>query len=326
MTRIAILDDWQGIAETSIDWSALGARAALTFLRTPLPTQDALVAALADFDAVMVMRERSAFPAAVIARLPRLRMIASPGARNRSIDLAACTKHGVLVSNTPATGSGNATAELALGLLLACARHIAEGDAEIRAGRFQERVAPGLQLHGRTLGIVGLGRIGAEMARYCQAFGMRVQAWSPNLTAERCTEIGATLVDKPTLMATSDAISLHMVLSERSRGLIGAADIARMKPGAILVNTSRGPLIDQPALLEALTARRIIAGLDVYPTEPLAPDDPIRRAPNCVLTPHVGYVTEDGMRDFYRLCAENLLAWLDGAPIRVMNPEARPKP
>lgn len=325
MTRIAILDDWQGIAETSIDWQALRAKAALTFLHTPLPTQAALVAALADFDAVLVMRERSAFPAAVIGQLPKLRIISSPGARNAAIDLAACTAHGVLVCNTPATGSGAATAELALGLLLACARHIAQGDAEIRAGGFQQHVPPGLDLAGRTLGLIGLGRIGASMAKYGQALDMKVQAWSPNLTAERCAELGVTLVDKATLMATSDAISIHMVLSDRSRGLVGEADIARMKPGAILVNTSRGPLIDQAPLLAALTARRIMAGLDVYPTEPLPADDPIRSAPNCVLTPHVGYVTTTSMADFYRFCAENLLAWLDGAPIRVMNPDAAAK-
>jgi phosphoglycerate dehydrogenase-like enzyme len=325
MTRIAILDDWQGIAEASIDWQALRAKAALTFFQTPFPTADALVNALQDFDAVLVMRERSRFPAAVIGRLPKLRMISSPGARNAAIDLAACTARGVLVCNTPATGSGNSTAELALGLLLACARHIAQGDAEIRAGRFQQHVPPGLDLGGRMLGLVGLGRIGATMAKYGQALGMQVQAWSPNLTAERCAELGVTLADKATLMATSDAISIHMVLSDRSRGLIGEADIARMKPGAILVNTSRGPLVETAPLLAALNARRIMAGIDVYATEPLPADDPLRRAPNCVLTPHVGYVTTTSMRDFYHYCAENLLAWLDGAPIRVMNPDAAHK-
>jgi phosphoglycerate dehydrogenase-like enzyme len=324
MTRIAILDDWQGIAESSIDWSALSAKAELVFFREPFAGPDALVAALADFDALLVMRERSAFPAAVIERLGKLRIIASPGPRNAAIDVAACTARGVLVCNTPATRSSNATAELALGLLLACARRLAQGDAEIRAGRFQEHVAPGMDLAGRTLGIIGLGRIGATMARYGQALGMKVQAWSQNLTEERAAEVGVARVDKGTLMATSDAISIHMVLSPRSRGIVGAAEIARMKPGGILVNTSRGPLVDMAALVVALNEGRVMAGLDVYDTEPLPAADPIRSAPNCVLAPHLGYVTADNMADFYRYCAESLRAWLDGTPIRVMNPEAVP--
>lgn len=325
MTRIAIIDDWQGIAETSIDWSPLRSKADLSFFQAPFVGADALVEALAPFDGILVMRERSLFSAAVIARLPNLRIIASPGPRNAAIDLAACTAHGVIVCNTPATRSSNATAELALGLLLACARRLAQGDAEIRAGRFQERVAPGMDLAGRTLGILGLGRIGATMAKYGLALGMKVQAWSQNLTAERCAEVGVALADKATLFATSDAISIHMVLSERSRGLVSAADIARMKPGAILVNTSRGPIVDMPALVAALAAHKVMAGLDVYDTEPLPPGDLVRTAPNCVLAPHLGYVTADNMADFYRFCAEALLAWCDGAPIRVMNPEALPK-
>lgn len=325
MTRIAIIDDWQGIAESSIDWSPLRGKAGLSFFQAPFAGADALVEALAPFQGIMVMRERSRFSAEVIARLPNLRIIASPGPRNASIDLAACTKSGIIVCNTPATRSSNATAELALGLLLACARHLAQGDAEIRAGRFQERVPPGMDLAGRTLGIIGLGRIGATMAKYGLALGMKVQAWSQNLTAERCAEVGVALADKATLMSTSDAISIHMVLSDRSRGLVSAADIAAMKPGAILVNTSRGPIVDMHALVAALAARKVMAGLDVYDTEPLPPGDLIRTAPNCVLAPHLGYVTEDNMADFYRFCAESLLAWCDGAPIRVMNPEALPK-
>lgn len=320
MTRIAIIDDWQGIAEASIDWSALRAKAELVFFRAPFAGADALVAALADCEGILVMRERSLFSAAVIERLPKLKIIASQGPRNAAIDLAACSARGVIVSNTPATRSSNATAELALGLLLACARRLAQGDAEIRAGRFQENVAPGMDLAGRTLGIVGLGRIGATMAKYGLALGMNVQAWSQNLTAERCAEIGVAQVDKDTLFATSDAISIHMVLSPRSRGIVGAADIARMMPGAMLINTSRGPLVDMAALVAALNAGRVMAGLDVYDTEPLPPGDPVRKAANCVLAPHLGYVTADNMTDFYRFCAENLLAWLDGAPIRVMNP------
>jgi phosphoglycerate dehydrogenase-like enzyme len=268
----------------------------------------------------MVMRERSQLDAGVIGRLPKLRMIASTGARNAAIDLEACAARGILVSFTPATRSSHATAELALGLILGAARHLALGDAEIRAGRFQDRVPPGMDLEGRTLGVIGLGKIGGRLAGYAQALGMKVLAWSQNLTDARAAEIGATRVGKDTLLAQSDVISLHLVLSPRSRGIIAAADIARMKPGAILVNTSRAGLVDRAALLDALAARRIVAALDVFETEPLPPDDPIRLAPNTVLTPHLGYVTADNMQDFYRLTIENLLAWLDGKPIRLMNP------
>ncbi|MBN8890367.1 MAG: D-2-hydroxyacid dehydrogenase family protein [Rhodospirillales bacterium] len=322
MTRIAILDDWQGIAEAAIDWSALRAKAELVFFRAPFPGPDSLAATLGGFDGLLVMRERTQFPGTLLARLPRLRIISSPGPRNAAIDIPACTAQGVLVCNTPATRSSNATAELALGLLLACARRLAQGDSEIRAGRFQERVAPGMDLAGRTLGIIGLGRIGATMARYGLALGMKVQAWSQNLTEERAAEVGVARVDKETLLATSDAISIHMVLSPRSRGIVSGADIARMKPGGILINTSRAPLVEMPALVAALYDGRVMAGLDVFDTEPLPADDPVRGAPNCVLSPQLGYVTADNMADFYRFCAENLLAWANGAPIRVMNPEA----
>ncbi len=320
--RVAILDDWQGAVEDLADLAALRARAEVTIFRAPLGGAEAVVAALAPFDAVLAMRERTAFPAAVIARLPRLRLLSFTGPRNAAIDLAACAAGGITVCNTGSTRSSHATAELALALLLAAARSIPTGDAEMRAGRFQERVTPGIELAGRTLGIVGLGRIGARMAGYGRALGMEVIAWSQNLTAARAAEVGVAAVAKEALFARADAISLHLVLSERSRNIVGAAEIAAMKPGAIVVNTSRAPLIDQAPLLAALAARRITAALDVYAEEPLPADHPLRRAPNTVLSPHLGYVTRENMGDFYRDAIENIVAWIDGSPVRVVVPAA----
>jgi phosphoglycerate dehydrogenase-like enzyme len=320
MTKIAVLDDWQGIAATATDWSPLTRQAEVTFFRHSFADSDALVAALSAYDVVLAMRERSAFPKSVIDRLPNLRLLSFTGPRNASVDVDACTARGITVCNTIGGAYSHATAELALGLLLAAARNLALGDAEIRAGRFQENTTPGLELHGATLGVIGLGRIGADVARYGQALGMKVLAWSQNLTEERANEHGVIRVAKGELMARSDAISLHLVLSERSRGIISAADIARMKPGAILVNTSRAGLVDSAALLHAVQSRRIVAALDVYDQEPLPPDHPLRSAPNTVLTPHLGYVARDNMEAFYALSVENIAAWLAGKPIRVVNP------
>ncbi|MCW3474000.1 D-2-hydroxyacid dehydrogenase family protein [Limobrevibacterium gyesilva] len=321
MTRVAVLDDWQGVAESLVDWSALTAKAEVTFFRAAFANADEVVAQLAGYDVILAMRERTPLSKQVIDRLPKLRLISFTGPRNAAVDAAACTARGILVCNTVATRSSHDTAELALGLLLAAARHLPLGDAEMRAGRFQDHVPPGLGLFKRTLGLIGLGRIGAQVASYGRALGMEVLAWSQNLTEERALEAGATRVGKDELLARADAISLHLVLSDRSRGIIGAADIAKMKPGAILVNTSRGPLIDQAALLEALQARRIVAALDVYDQEPLPPAHPLRRAPNTVLSPHLGYVTRDNMVDFYTAAVENIVAWIQGAPVRVVNQE-----
>ena len=320
--RVAVLDDWQGLAETYADWTALKARADVLIFRDTITDPDALAERLRDFDVILAMRERTPLLAPLLGRLPRLRLISFTGPRNNSVDTAAATAQGVLVCNTLATRSSHATAELALALLLGCARTIAQGDAEIRAGRFQEHLPGGTELHGATLGLIGLGRIGGRMARYGQALGMKIIAWSQNLTDERVAEVGAVRVTKDELLSTADAISIHLVLSDRSRGVVGPTDIARMKPGAIIVNTSRAALIDQTALLAALHARRIRAGLDVYEVEPLPLTDPLRHAPNTVLSPHLGYVTAPNMADFYVAAVENIVAWLDEAPIRVMNPEA----
>jgi phosphoglycerate dehydrogenase-like enzyme len=258
----------------------------------------------------------------LINRLPKLRMLGMTGARNASLDTPACTARGIVVCNTQGGGyTDSATAELSLGLLIAAARGIPKGDDNMRHGRFQMGVPVGIGLAGKTMGIIGLGRLGGYMAKYCLALRMDVIAWSQNLTAERCHEIGATLVTKDELMRRSDAISIHMVLSPRSRGLVGAEDIARMKQGAILINTSRGPLIDDKAMLAAW----IVAALDVYDKEPLPEDHPLRRLPNTVLMPHLGYGVKETWQSFYPQMIENALAFMDGTPMRVTNPEVLQK-
>jgi phosphoglycerate dehydrogenase-like enzyme len=319
--RIAILDDWQDVARGSADWSRLAARADLTFFPDAFANEDEAAVALADFDILLTMRERTAFPETLIRRLPKLRMIGITGAANASLDVAACTRQGITVCNTAGGGAGApyATAELALGLLIAAARAIPVADKTMRAGGFQRGVPQGQGLAGKTLGIVGLGRLGARMARYAIALDMNVIAWSPNLTEAKAQEAGARLVPKSDLMAGSDAISVHMVLSARSRGMIGADDIARMKPGAILINTSRGPLIDEAALIAAVKAGKIIAALDVYDREPLPEGHPFRVSDHTVLTPHLGYGVKETWRVFYPLSIENAEAFLDGKPVRVVN-------
>ena len=289
MTRVAVLDDWQGVARGAADWTALQARAEVVFFADAFADADDAAAKLADFEIVLSMRERTPLPGSLIDRLPKLRMLGMTGVRNLSLDTAACTARGVVVCNTQGGGmADSATAELALGLLISAARGLAAGDAVIRAGGFQMGVPEGIGLAGKTLGVLGLGRLGGYMAAYAKALRMNVIAWSPNLTADKAEAAGARLVSKDELMATADAISIHLVLSDRSRGLVGAADIARMKPGAILVNTSRGPIVDEAALLAALHAGKIVAALDVFDREPLPADHPLRSAPNTVLSPHLG--------------------------------------
>ena len=320
--KVAVLDDWQGVARANADWAKLESRADVTFFADAFADEDDAVAKLAPFDIVLSMRERTPLPASLINRLPKLRMLGMTGARNASLDTAACTARGIPVCNTQGGGyADSATAELALGLLLAAARGIPTGDANMRSGKFQQGVPVGIGLAGKTMGIMGLGRLGGYMATYCKALRMDVIAWSTNLTAERAAEVGVKLVSKDELMSRSDAISIHLVLSPRSRGLVGAEDIARMKPGAILINTSRGPIIDGAALLAALNERRIVAALDVFDREPLPVKDPLRSAPNTVLMPHMGYGVQETWDGFYPQMLENALAFLDGKPVRVTNPE-----
>ena len=322
MTKIAVLDDWQRIARTSADWSPLERRAEVVFYQDPFASSDKLVSSVGDCEVLLIMRERTAFPASLIGQLSKLRMIALTGGRSWTIDMAACSARGIVVCNTGSQHSTATTAELALALLLAAARRVPEADRSMRRWNFQSDVPLGFMLEGRTLGVIGLGKIGSRMARYGQALGMQVIAWSQNMTQEKAQAAGARLVDKNTLLAQSDAISLHVVLSERTRGILGAEDLARMKPGAILVNTSRGPLVDETALIAALKAGHIVAALDVYGEEPLPAGHPLRSLPNTVLTPHLGYCTAEIYEQFYRESIENILAFLDGKPIRVINPEA----
>ncbi len=322
MTRVAVLDDWQGVARGAADWSGLQARAEVVFFQDAFADADDAAAKLADFEIVLSMRERTPLPGSLIDRLPKLRMLGMTGARNLSLDTAACTARGIPVCCTQGGGyADSATAELALGLLITAARGLAVGDAAIRAGGFQMGVPVGIGLAGKTLGVIGLGKLGLYMAGYAKALRMNVIAWSQNLTPETAAAAGVRLVSKDELMATADAISIHMVLSDRSRGLVGRADIAKMKKGAILVNTSRGPIVDEAAMLEALHAGRIVAALDVYDREPLAVDHPLRTAPNTVLSPHLGYCVQETWDGFYPQMIENALGFMDGTPVRVINPE-----
>ena len=324
MTKVAILDDTQALALDVAPWERLRARdVAVEVFSEPFASENAAAHALADFDVLVPMRERTAFPASLIARLTRLRLVALTGARAPTLDVAACTARGVLVCNT---GGGDlttaSTSELTWALLLAAARRVPQADALMRAGGWHAGLPVGGTLEGQRLGVVGLGRLGTRVARIALAFGMEVVAWSQNLTAEAAAAVGVRCVTKNELFATSDAVTLHLVLSERTRDIVGAAELAAMKPGAILVNTSRGPLVDEAALLASLRAGRITAALDVYAREPLPADSPLRCAPNTVLTPHLGYSTLPVMRRFYGDSVANILAWLDGEPIRVVNPEA----
>jgi phosphoglycerate dehydrogenase-like enzyme len=321
MTKVAVLDDWQDVARNSTDWSPLLAVAEVVFFEQAFRNEAEAVTGLAEFDILLSMRERTILPGSLIAALPKLRMLGITGSHNASLDLEACTEKGVVVSNTVGGGSESATAELALGLLLAAARAIPAADANMRSGRFQEHIPVGISLAGKTIGIIGLGRLGSHMARYCTALNMKVLAWSENLTAEKARAAGATLVTKQELLSGSDAISIHLVLSPRTHGLFGAADLGLMKPGAILVNTSRGPIVDEAALVQAVEERRIVAALDVYDREPLPADHPLRRAPNTVLTPHLGYGVQETWKAFYGQSVENALAFLKGHPVRVVNPD-----
>lgn len=318
---VVVLDDSQNVARASADWSKLEARAELRFLSEAFASEEAVAAALADADVVIPMRERTVFSGSLIGKLPKLRMIASTGPRTLTLDTAACTARGILCSNTGGTQVGASTAELAFGLILASARNLAMADAMMKAGGWHDGLPLGQVVAGQRLGLVGLGKLGQRVARYAKAFDMDVVAWSQNLTEETAAGAGVRRVPKEELFATSDVISLHLVLSDRTRGVVGDAELAAMKPGACLVNTARGPLVDEAALLARLRSGAIRAALDVYGTEPLPADHPLRSLPNAVLTPHLGYAAAPVFAEYYGESIENVLAFLDGKPIRVMNPE-----
>jgi phosphoglycerate dehydrogenase-like enzyme len=322
MTRIAILDDYQNVARTMADWSALERRATIDSFSRNLKVPDDAAQALAPYDVICTMRERMAVPRALIERLPNLKLVTVTGPQMRALDLAACAERGIVVSHTTMRGGeGYATPELAWGLILATLRHIAHEDRGMRNGAWQTTV--GTTVHGKTLGLVGLGRVGRVVARIGQGFGAKLIAWSQNMTDAQAAECGATRVDKDTLFRDSDIVSLHVVLSERTRGLVGARELGLMKKSAILINTSRGPIADERALAAALQSGRIAgAGIDVYDDEPAPPDHPFRRLANAVITPHLGYVSEETYRVWFEDTVEAIAAFLDGKPIRVLKPEA----
>jgi phosphoglycerate dehydrogenase-like enzyme len=313
MHRVAILDDYQNVAKVSADWSALDRRVDVTSFTDHVADEDALVERLADFPIVVAMRERTAFPRTVLEWLPKLELLVTTGPFNAVIDTAAAADLGVTLCGTG--GVLFNTSELTWALILACARFIPTEDRNVKAGGWMTTV--GTDLHGRTLGLLGAGRLGGAVARVGAAFGMRVIAWSQNLTDERAAEVGATRVERDELFREADVLSIHLVLSERTHGLVGARELELMKPSAILVNTSRGPIVDELALADALERRRIrAAGIDVFSVEPLPVDHPFRRLDNLVCTPHIGYVTEDCYRVFFGDIVEDIAAYLDRAPVR----------
>jgi phosphoglycerate dehydrogenase-like enzyme len=313
VVRVAVLDDYQDVALASADFTVLDGRADVAVFRDHISDEDELVRRLADFDVVIAMRERTPFAAGLLDRLPKLRLLITAGMRNASIDVAAAYQRGITVSGTG--GSRAATAELIWALIMAVARRIPAEDAAIRAGRWQTTI--GTELAGSTLGIIGMGNLGRSTARYAQAFDMRLLAWSTNMTSEQAAEAGAELVSKQELFERSDIVTVHLKLSDRSRGLIGAEELRWLGPRGFLINTSRGPIVDEAALVAALYDGTIGgAALDVFDTEPLPLDHPLRTAPNTVLAPHIGFVSEQSYAKIYSDAVEDVLAWLDGAPIR----------
>lgn len=311
--RIAVLDDYMGVAHRLADWSVLENRAEVNFLHHHIP-QDRLIDELAPYDAICLLRERTDFPAEILRGLHNLKAIAATGRRNRTLDTETAAALGIPVMTTDGSGNGvYATVELAWGLIISLMRHIPAESAAMSEGAWQTRL--GNALYGRTLGLVGLGRLGSRMALIAEAFGMNVIAWSPNLTNARATANGAVLAEKETLFRTADIISLHLVLGESTKGVVGPNDVARMKPDALLINTARGPLVDHDALVEALSNGQIGgAGIDVYDLEPLAEDARIRNLPNALLTPHLGYSVQETFESFYRQTVGNLDGWLDNEP------------
>lgn len=321
MPKVAILDDYQGVALQMADWSVLPSDCQVRAFNDHVNDLEPLVDRLQDFEIVTCMRERTPFRRDLLERLPNLRLLVTTGMRNAAIDLKAATDLGILVCGT-AGGPDAPPAELTWGLILALARHIPQENAATREGHWGTTV--GMSLEGKVLGVLGLGRLGTKVAKVGVAFEMSVIAWSQNLTAERAAQCGATLVSKDELLARSDILSIHVQLSARTRGLVGARELSLMKPTAYLINTARGPIADEAALVQALQSRTIAgAGLDVFDQEPLPPDHPLKRLDNALLMPHAGYVTQDQYQVRYRDTVEDVAAYFKGEPLRVLNPEAR---
>jgi phosphoglycerate dehydrogenase-like enzyme len=328
MAQVAILDDYARVALTVADWSPVHERSHVTVFDEHLSEEEA-AHALQSFDVICTLRERMALPRTLLERLPNLKLITIVGRNLPNLDIDAATEHGILVAHSNFahprfSGVRDATPEFAWGLLIATVRNLAEEHLRMRAGGWQSTT--GMGLSGKTIGLLGLGRVGRRMAEYANVFGMKVIAWSQNLTEEAAAEAGARRVEKPALFAESDVVSVHVVLSERTRGLVGAPELALMQPHAYLINTSRGPIVDEGALIAALGSGRIAgAGLDVYDIEPLPPAHPLRSLPNVTLAPHLGYVTPEALGAFYADTVEAVVAFLDGRPVRIANPDALPR-
>lgn len=315
--KLAILDDYQRLALEYADWKSLQGVEVVVFDKA-FSSQEEAAEKLKPFDIVCLMRERTPFPRALIAKLPNLKFVSLTGTRSPSLDSKALKERGIPVSNTRSAGGGTSTVELTWGLIIAAARGLVKGERNMRAGRWHDGLAPGFSLAGKRLGLLGLGNIGSRVAAIGKAFGMECVAWSQNLTREKAEAAGAALVSKEDLFATSDVVTIHLVLSERTLGLVRAEDLERMKPGAVLVNTSRGPIVVEPDLLKVLKRGKLHAALDVYDREPLPADHPLRSMDNVTPSPHLGYVHEDNYRIFYRDTVENVAAWLAGKPVRLL--------
>ena len=316
MTRLrcAILDDYMDLTLRMADWSKISDRVDVTDFNQPFASTEAAASALKDFEIICAMRERTPFPKPLFAALPKLKLLITSGMRNNAIDMEAAKEKQVVLCGTK--WAHDPTAPLTMGLILELTRNIGRENARMHAGEPLQKFV-GIEIEGRTLGVVGLGKLGAKVSGLAKAFGMNVIAWSPNLTAERCKEVGVGYATKEELFATADIITVHVVLSQRSRGLVGAADLARMKPTSYLVNTARGPIVDEAALLEALQQKKIAgAAVDVFPVEPLPVSHPFRKLDNIVLTPHLGYVTEESFRNHYSQMVEGIDAWFKGEPLR----------
>jgi phosphoglycerate dehydrogenase-like enzyme len=316
MTRLrcAILDDYLNLAVQIADWSKVKDRIDVTVFNEPFASPEAAGHALKDFEIICAMRERTPFPRTLFAALPKLKLLITSGMRNAALDLEAAKDHQVVLCGTQ--WARDPTAPLTMGLILELTRNIGRENARMHAGEPLQKFA-GIEIEGKTLGVVGLGKLGAKVSKLAQAFGMNVIAWSPNLTPEKCKEAGVGYASKEELFSTADIVTVHVVLSQRSRGLVGREDLARMKPTSYLVNTARGPIVDEMALLETLQQRKIAgAAVDVFSVEPLPVDHPFRKLDNLVLTPHLGYVTEESFRNHYTQMVEGIDAWFKGEPLR----------
>ncbi len=314
--RAAILDDYQNVAMKMADWSPVSKDVDIKVFNAPFASQAEAIKALQGFEIVVGMRERTPFPRKVIEALPDLKLLITTGAKNNSFDIAACTERGVTVCGTG--GFGNPTTGIAFGLMLELTRRIGFENARMKKGE-PWQITLGMDLEGKTLGIVGLGKLGLRAANVAKAFGMKVIAWSQNLTPEKCKEAGVEYASKEDLFRNADFVTIHLVLSDRSRGLIGAKELGLMKSSAYIVNTARGPIIEEKALIAALQGKQIAgAGLDVFDVEPLPLDHPYRKLDNAVITPHLGYVSQQNYAKYFPDIVEDIRAWLDKKPVRVI--------